>query len=187
MRLPFLKIVLSAIAALLLAGIVHLSSIVLLPSLAAGHGAARLASQMPFNQFVAAQAKGNRSSAVPFEDATAETRVCRYSLAEGPVRVDVPIGEGFLSLAVIQSDGRILSSMIDKVAQRRVISAVVGRPDQIAALEADDPDDDVPSDLRLASDTVEGVILVRAIVARASFASATRDLVAQARCGSMKP
>jgi uncharacterized membrane protein len=182
MRLPLLKIVLAGCAALILAGIVHLVSIVLMPSLATGHAAARLAAGLPFNRFLTTEAAGPRVTPIRFEDATTQSLICRFSLQQGPVRVDVPTGEGFMSIVVLQSDGRMLTSMTDKVAQRRLISAVIGHAEQIAALEADDADDDVPTELRLSSLSNEGVILVRAVVARATDAPAVRDLLSQARC-----
>jgi uncharacterized membrane protein len=185
MQLPFLRIGLAAAATLILAGIVHLVSVVLLPQLATGHAAARLARDLPFNTFLTPETTNNPSGSIPFEDQTTRRLICRYSLQNGPVRIDVPTGEGFMSIVILQSDGRILTSMTDRVAQRRLISAVVGRPDQIAALEADDPDDDVPSDLRLNSASDEGVILVRAVIARATDAPVVGELLSQARCAPL--
>lgn len=185
MRLPLLKIVLAASATLILAGIVHLVSIVLLPSLATGHAAARLAQGLPFNRFLTTEAAGPRVMPIRFEDATTQSLICRFSLQQGPVRIDVPTGEGVLSIAILQSDGRMLTSMTDRVAQRRLISAVIGRAEQIAALEADDADDDVPTELRLSSLSDEGVILVKAVVSRATDAPIVRDLLSQARCAAL--
>ena len=72
---------------LVLGGIVHLTTIMVLPRTATKDAYARLAPLAPLNGFAVLPAPTPQASSVPFMDPAFATAVCRYYLGKGPVKL----------------------------------------------------------------------------------------------------
>ena len=76
---------------LVLGGIVHLATIMVLPRTATQDAYARLAPLAPVNGFALLPAPTpDKLASVPFMDPAFATAVCRYDLAKGPIKLDGP-------------------------------------------------------------------------------------------------
>jgi len=151
-------------ATAIIAGIVHIVSILAMPRLAPNDAFARLASMAPPHTltFVADSQKGQ--SVLPFEDPATVIAVCRFDLAEGPMRMRGKVSGGAPVLLSFRNRlGTVFYSMNDRAATRGELDIVVATPQQLRQIEADDPEDDLPTELRLPSPTREGFVLLRAL------------------------
>ena len=89
----------------LLGGIVHLSTVLMLPTTATQDAYSRLTPLAPVNQVVLLPAHTPEGSVLPFMDPTFATAVCRYDLAGGPLKLTAR-----LSLAYTSMGSRIMPS-----------------------------------------------------------------------------
>ena len=153
--------------ALILAGIVHLASILLMPALASRDAFARLAALAPSNRLVLLPPPLPGREAIPLVDPQTATGVCRYDLREGPLRLQATVsGDSLLAISFHQRRGQVFYAVTDRAAVRGRIDAVLVTPAQLDALEAGDPGEEPAPDLRLVSSTPEGYIVVRALAER---------------------
>jgi uncharacterized membrane protein len=168
----------------LVAGIVHLAVILSMPQLATLHATARLASQAKSNTLDVLQPTepGQNILALPFADPSMVTAVCRYDLAAGPVRLRVPVGEGFLSVALLSPAGQVLVSLTDRAATRRVLDMLLVTPEQQRQLEAQDPEDEPIQEIRVRVAQTGGVVLIRGLAQRDAEKKAMVALLGRASC-----
>jgi uncharacterized membrane protein len=86
------------VGGLVMGGIVHLATIMVLPRTATRDAYARLAPLAPVNGFAVLPAPTPEASSVPFMDPAFATAVCRYDLANGPVKLAVPVSQAYTSV-----------------------------------------------------------------------------------------
>jgi uncharacterized membrane protein len=170
--------------ALLIAGIVHLAIVLLMPHLGSSHAGTRLVRQGQTNAMVVLQPvqTGTGVLPLPFADPAMITAICRFELADGPVRLRVPVGESFLSVTLLSPAGRVILSVTDKAATRRLLDILLVTPEQQRQLEAQDPDDEPVQEIRIRMAQPVGVVLVRGLASRQTDKEAMAALLARAIC-----
>lgn len=176
------------IATTLIAGIVHIVSILLMPVVAPRDALARL------NEYAAGTGTrpgvlllpsiASGSALLPWEDPAFENAVCLYDLGKGPLRVHADAdGEDFLGLSFHASAGRVFHSMTDRSAIKGGIDVVVGDAAQIEALRsADDAETPPPQEIRLTSPARRGFVLIRSFAKRQSDHARARERLRGVRC-----
>ncbi len=177
-----------AVAAALLAAIVHLVSVLLTPAVAPRNALARLvqaSASLPLTEkgvLLLPRAAPGRE-VLPFEDPAMAAGACVFDLAKGPLRIRAPVSaDQFLGLSLHQASGVTFQALNDRVAAKGVIEVVVGDQRQIDDIEAEDPEDAVVQEVRIVSPATRGFALIRALAKRPSDYEAARALVAGARC-----
>ena len=156
-----------AIGALLIAGIVHIVSILLMPNVAPRDAFARFSELVPQSRMSLLPTPKPGSEAIPYQDPALIQAACRYDLADSPLHIRANVsGDGLLSLAFHSRSGRIFYSMTDRAALRGKIDVILLTKSQLTALEALDTDDEPPQELRLVSPSREGFVIVRALAER---------------------
>jgi uncharacterized membrane protein len=173
-----------AIGALLVAGIVHLAIVLLMPQIASSHAGTRLAvqAQVKMMELLPPIRTGQETLPLPFADPALVTAICRFDLADGPVRLRVPVGEGFLSVTLLSSTGRVTLAVTDKAATRRILDILLVTAEQQRQLEAQDPDDEPVQEIRIRMVQLAGVALVRALATRQTDKDAMAAMLARAIC-----
>lgn len=176
------------LATLLVAGIVHIVSVLLMPTVAPRDALGRLAayvkSAAPAEGLVLLPQMGPGDETLPFEDPAFAEAVCVYDLGKGPLRVKTSVdGEDFLGLSFHANAGRIYHSMTDRSAIKGKIDIVVGDARQIDALtSADEGDAPPPSEVRLTAPTKRGFILIRSLAKRPSDQERARNRLSAISC-----
>ncbi|WP_244430782.1 DUF1254 domain-containing protein [Methylocystis sp. ATCC 49242] len=193
MNIPdrYLDLIPWAIATLLIAGIVHIVSVLLMPTVAPRDAFARLAEAANAgearNGLVLLPPMAPGSEVLPFEDPAFAEGVCVYDLAKGPIRVSAPAdGEDFLALSFHAGAGRIYHAITDRSAIKGKIDIVIGDARQIEALEANDDEDAPPQEVRLTAPTKRGFVLARSFAKRASDQERARNRLGSIRCESFE-
>ena len=150
-----------AVAAAILAAIVHLVVILVMPLVATRTAYARLAALGPVNATVALPAAAPRVRFPPYADPAVAAAFCRYDLSGGPVRIRAPIGRAFSSLSFHTRRGLAFYALTDKVAAHGTIEAVLATPGDLRALAARDDEESPSRDLRIAAPDREGYVVFR--------------------------
>lgn len=157
-------------ATLIIAGIVHLVSILSMPQLASEDAYARISRVAAPHQLTILAGKPAAMKMLPFEDPATAIAVCRFDLKNGPLRLRGKLaGDGLTLLSFRNRFGTAFYSMNDRGTSRGSLDVIVLTQAQLEALEANDPDDELPSELRLVSPTSEGLVLLRAFAPEKGF------------------
>jgi uncharacterized membrane protein len=168
---------------LLLGGIVHLSSILLLPRTATQDAYTRIAAAVPANRMVPLPAPTPDDAVLPFMDPAFASAVCRYDLAAGPLKLRVPVSQAYTSVSFYSRNGVAYYAINDRAAGRRIIELDL----MTARQRADLPDDEevtAADRLIVEAPTATGLILVRTFGPEPGLMPMARRALAAARCGA---
>ncbi len=169
-----------ALGALFLAGIVHISSIFLMPRFAENDAYVRLGGR---TQGVTPLADASIAQSLPFQDQRAEYSVCHYDLDAGPTRVRSNVtADALVAISFHDRTGRIFYSTTDRAALRGRIDVRLLTPRQLDGVEASDPEDQAPQELRLTPPTQTGFVLVRALIEQPGGRTAARQAANAVLC-----
>ena len=123
----------------LLGGIVHLGTVLLLPRTATQDAYARLAAVAPVNTSHGACRRRRPDDAVlPFMDPAFATAVCRYDLSSGPLKLRVPVSQAYTSVSFYTRYGIAYYAINDRAAGRRVIELDLMTAQQRAEMPEDE-------------------------------------------------
>lgn len=166
---------------LTVAGLVHLSTVLALPWLAARDGFVRLGALVRDNEMSLVTHADARAS-LPFSDPATAMAGCRYVLDKGPVRVRAAVGPSVLSVIFLRKGAGIFQSVSDRAATQNVLDIVIATPEQMQKIISLDSDDEPVQEIRLTSADEVGLVLVRAVVPTESERGQIEALVAAATC-----
>ncbi len=148
---------------LVVAGIVHLASIFIMPQLAPRDAFARMSAAAPLHRQTLLPAISPGAGG-PFDDPAFAQGLCRYDLSQGPVRMRATLPPDALMLISFHGrQGQIFYSMTDRSATRGKLDVLLVTRRQLDVVEANDPEDELPQDLRILTPTLEGFVLFRAL------------------------
>ena len=172
--LPFIA------GALVVAGLVHIATIFLLPRLAAKDAFARVSAVAPLHELILLPSGGEG----PFDDPALAQGLCRFDLAQGPLRLRANLAADHLMLFSFHArDGQFFYSMTDRSATRGKLDLLLVTRGQLDAVEANDPEDELPQDLRILAPTQEGFLLFRSLAAFPGEMAQARARIAALSCG----
>ena len=179
-----------AAATLLVAGIVHIVSVLLMPAVAPQDAYARARAAVanaPAFALVALPPMAPGAETLPFEDPAFAEGVCVYDLSKGMLRVTAPAdGEDYLALSFHANAGRIYHAITDRAAIKGKIDIVIGDERQMDALQS--ASDDAPQqEVRLTAPAKRGFVLVRSLAKRPSDMMRARERLASATCERVDP
>jgi uncharacterized membrane protein len=176
-----MRLLLWILGAVLLGGIVHLATVLLLPSLATQDAYARVAAIAPVNAVVPVPPPTPEKAVMPFMDPAFATSVCRYDLSRGPLKFSVPISQAYTSVSFYTRSDVAYYAINDRAAGRRVIELDLMTAAQRAELP-EDQDITRADRLIVLSPTPTGLILIRALVPESGWIPAAQSALAAAQC-----
>ena len=109
------------LAGLILGGVVHLASILLLPRTATRDAYARLTPLTRVNAFTLLPAPQPDQAPIPFMDPAFATAVCRYDLTRGSIKLTAPVSQAYTSVTFYTRSGVAYYAINDRAAGRRVV------------------------------------------------------------------
>ncbi len=156
-----------ATGALLVAGIVHLSAVLLAPRMATASVAARFSAGEANTLRVLPPVLGPADTLpTRFADPALLTAICPFDLTEGPVRLRLQTGDQFLSIVVLSPTGRVLLALTDRAATRRTLNILLATATQLRQLDSQEGTDEDSQELRARIEEFRGVALVRVLALR---------------------
>jgi uncharacterized membrane protein len=176
-----MRFLLWLLGGVLLGGIVHLATVLMLPSIATQDAYARLATLAPVNKVAPLPAPSPESAPMPFMDPAFAVAVCRYDLIDGPLKFSVPVSAAYTAVSFYTRNNVPYYAINDRSAGRRVIELVLMTTQQRNDLP-DDEEITAADRLIVESPTTTGLILIKALAVEAGMLPAARAKLAGARC-----
>jgi len=176
-----------ALATLLVAGVTHIASVLILPAVAPRDAAARLAEAVRAGDLAPGGLTllAPDAAALPYEDPALALGACLFDLRKGALRVTADVdGEDWLGVS-FHAGGRVFHALSDRAALKGKIDVVIGDAAQIAALE--DEDDDAPptQQARIVAPEARGFVLVRSLARRSSDMALARARLQRVGCAQI--
>jgi uncharacterized membrane protein len=169
-----------------LGAIVHLATIMLLPRTATQDAYARLLPVTPVNNVVPLPPPTPDGALMPFMDPAFAGAVCRYDLAQGPLKFIVPVSPAYTSVSFYTRNDIAYYAINDRAAGRRTIELELMTSAQRAELP-DDEEVTAADRLIVESPTPTGLIAIRALAAEPGLMPAARGALGAARCAPQTP
>ena len=178
------------LAGLVLAGIVHIVVVLMIPLLSESDATSAYPSLGTNGQAELISAgqvwagHANRPQAVLQEaDPAAVTAVCSYDLSAGPMRIVARTGTLPLGLTVHRRGGGVLYAITDRAAIRGVVEFLVMTEEQRDERLAREDDGETTRELRVVSDTLQGLVVARVLAKLPSDREDAEALATGVACG----
>lgn len=168
---------------LLLGGIVHLATILLLPRSATQDAYSRLAPTSPANAIVLLAPPSPDNAPVPYMDPAFAVAICRYDLNAGPLKLTTPVGQAYTSVSFYTRRGVVYYAINDRAAGRRVIELDLMTPEQRGQIPEDE-EITAADRLIVEAPTPTGLIVLKVLAPEPGAMPAARGILAAARCSS---
>jgi len=176
-----IRLLLWVLGGTLLGGIVHLATVLILPSLATQDAYSRLAPIAPVNKVTPLPPPTAETATIPFLDPAFAISICRYDLTDGPIKLSVPVSPAYTSVSFYTRSEVAYYAINDRAAGRRVIELDLMTNEQRGDLPGDE-EVTAADRLIVESPTLTGLILIKALAPEAGMLPAARAVLAAARC-----
>jgi uncharacterized membrane protein len=169
------------LGALLLGGIVHLSTVLAMPTAATRDAYSRLERITPVNAPVPLAAPSAQDATMPFMDPAFAVAVCRYDLATGALKLNAPLSQAYTSVTFYTRNSVAYYAINDRAAGRRAIELYLMTAEQHAQVPEEE---DVTAADRLIIDspTARGLIVLRALAPEPGLMAMARRALTGAQC-----
>ncbi|MDO8875141.1 MAG: DUF1254 domain-containing protein [Pseudolabrys sp.] len=165
----------------LLGGVVHLGTIIMLPRTATQDAYARLAPIAPVNTVTALPVPKPDNATMPFMDPAFASAVCRYDLAQGPLKLTVPVSLAYTSISFYTRYDVAYYAINDRAAGRRVVELDLMTAEQRGQMPEDE-EITAADRLIVESPTTTGIIAIRALAPEPGLMPMAQGAIANARC-----
>ena len=169
------------LAGLILGGVVHFATILLLPRTATRDAYARLEPITRVNAFTLLPAPRPEQAVIPFMDPAFATAVCRYDLSLGSLKLTAPVSQAYTSVTFYTRSGIAFYAINDRAAGRRMVELDLMTPAQHEALPTEE-DVTAADRLIVESPTPAGLIVVRALIPEPALQPMANAAVSAAQC-----
>jgi uncharacterized membrane protein len=176
-----IRFLLWLLGGVLLGGVVHLATVLLLPNMATQDAYSRLTPLTPVNKVVPVPAPSPDKATMPFMDPAFAMAVCRYDLTDAPLKFSVPISQAYTSVSFYTRSDIAYYAINDRAAGRRVIELDLMTPDQRNDLP-DNEEITAADRLIVESPTNTGLIVIKALAAEPGLLASAQNLLASAKC-----
>jgi uncharacterized membrane protein len=177
-----IRAVLWILGAMLLGGIVHLSTVLALPQAATQDAYARLVPLTPVNAMVPLAAPTPDTTTMPFMDPAFAAAVCRYDLANGMLKLVAPVSQAYTSVTFYTRKSIAYYAINDRAAGRRMIELDLMTAEQHAQVPEEE-DVTAADRLIIESPSAMGLIVLRALAPEPGLMPMARGALAAAKCG----
>jgi uncharacterized membrane protein len=175
------RLLLCLLGGALLGGIVHLGSILILPSLASQDAYTRLSPLAPVNSVVPLPQPAPGAPLMPFMDPAFLMAVCRYDLSGGPLKFSMPTGPAYTAVSFYTRTNVAFYAINDRAAGGRAIELDLMTTEQRNDLPGDE-EITAADRLIVEAPSTTGLIMIKSLVAEAGMLPVARGTLAAARC-----
>jgi uncharacterized membrane protein len=165
----------------LMGGIVHLGTVLYLPTTATQDAYARISAVSPVNAVVALPAPSSENTIVPFMDPAFAASVCRYNLDSGPITLRAPVSPAYTSVSFYTNKGVAYYAINDRAAGRRVIELELMTKAQREELPEDE-ETAAADKLIVESPSETGLIVLRALAPEPGMMATAKAALSAAKC-----
>jgi uncharacterized membrane protein len=173
-------------AGALLGGIVHLATILVLPSTATRDAYARLLPLTKTNTVTLLPQPAPDETLLPFMDPSFATAVCRYDLTAAPMKVQLPVSQAYTSISFYTRRGYAFYAINDRAAGGRSIELDLMTSEQHSQMQTDE-EVTAADRLIVESPTLTGLILMRGLATEPGAMPLVRGVLAGGQCRPQPP
>lgn len=171
------------LAGVILGGIVHLATILVLPRTASQDAYARLSPITPVNAMTPIPRPTAAKALLPYMDPAFAVAVCRYDLSSGPMKLTAPVSQAYTSVTFYTRLGVAYYGINDRAAGRRTIELYLMTTPQHDSMP-EDTEVTAADRLIIESPTTTGLIVLRALSPEPGLMPMAQASVAAARCAT---
>lgn len=168
---------------LVIGGIVHLVSVLIMPNFAERDAYSRLSVIASPNAVSQIDDPTPFGAVLPATDPAFVTAVCLYDLTAGPLKLRVPTTGDYSSVSFYTRRGLAFYAINDRAAGRRVIELDLMSAKQKAAIP-DDEEVTAADRLIVVAPENEGIVLMRALVRERGAREEVKRRMEAATCGT---
>lgn len=190
---PRFRIILATLCGLVLAGLVHIGTVLSIPHFAKGdamtlaRGSESLDHPLLIHTLATAENPNpTEASWLPVPDPSVAVGVCAYDLDEGPTRVSAKTGALTLSLAVHGRRGAFYA-VTDQAALRGSLELVIMTRAQYDEALANEDENEPSRDVRIIANEREGYAVLRVIAGLPSQNAMANAAIEGASCSIDSP
>jgi uncharacterized membrane protein len=176
------RILFFVLAGVLLGAIIHIAIVFMVPYQASQDAWAQMQRFGPDGQFHVLPRPEPGAEPLASLDPHMIQAVCRFSLADGPVRVRAALPDEFWSIAIFDRRGRNVYSLNDRSAERSQLDLAIIAPVQMAQLRQEPPPS-LDTAIVLETPIDVGFALLRAFVPDGSWLDRATLSLNEADCG----
>lgn len=165
----------------LMGGIVHLATVLYLPTTATQDAYARISAVSPVNAMVPLPAPTSDKAVVPYMDPAFAAAVCRYDLGAGAITLRAPVSQAYTSVSFYTNRGIAYYAINDRAAGRRLIELELMTKAQRDALPEDE-EAAAADRLIVESPSETGLIVLRALASEPGVMDAAKTALSAAKC-----
>ncbi len=171
------------LGAVLLAGIVHLSTVLALPLAATRDAYSRLTPLAPVNTMVPLAVPTPQAAVMPFLDPAFAVAVCRYDITGAPLKLKAPVSQAYTSVTFYTRHSVAYYAINHRAAGRRAIELDLMTAKQHAQMP-EEADVTAADRLIVESPTTTGLIVVRALAPEPGLMPMVQRVLSRAQCRS---
>lgn len=165
----------------LLGGIVHLATIIILPRTATQDAYSRLTPIVPVNSVASLPEPTPEKAVMPLMDPAFAMSICRYDLSQGPMKLSVPVSPAYTSVSFYNDHDIAYYAINDRSAGRHAIELDLMTPEQHSEMPEDE--NITAADLLIVeSPTLTGLIAIRALAPEPGLMPMAQRAVDAAQC-----
>jgi uncharacterized membrane protein len=165
----------------LLGGIVHLATIIILPHTATRDAYSRLTPLAPVNKVVPLPAPTPDKAVMPFMDPAFANAICRYDLTSGPLKLSVPVSIAYTSVSFFTDRDIAYYAINDRSAGGHGIELDLMTEAQHNAMPENE--NVTAADLLIVeSPTTTGLIAIRALAPEPGLMAKAQNAIDGATC-----
>ena len=165
------------LAVLFVAAVVHIGSVLILPTVGPRDAFTSIAAGRPLGVPQTLRHVQPGQDGPPFRDPAAATAICRYDLSAGPMRVSAQIDVAdFLAISFHSRFGVAFYALTDRSSNDRRLDILLLSPAQLESAEAADPDNEPVRDVRVTSPTDDGFVEFDVLPGIGGYPAAERAL-----------
>lgn len=176
-----IRVALWLLGGVMLGGIVHLVTVLLLPGMATQDAYSRLVPMTPVNSVTAIAPPSPEKAVMPFMDPAFAWSVCRYDISEGPLKFSVPVSQAYTSVSFYTRTDVAYYAINDRAAGRRSIELDLMTTDQRNELPENE-EITAADRLIVESPTTTGLIVIKSLAPEPGLLQAARSALAGAQC-----
>jgi uncharacterized membrane protein len=176
-----IRLALWLLGGVLLGGIVHLATVLLLPSMATQDAYSRLSPMTPVNVVTAIPPPSPEKAVMPFMDPAFAVSVCRYDISDGPLKFSVPVSQAYTSVSFYTRTDVAYYAINDRAAGRRMIELDLMTTEQRNDLPENE-EITAADRLIVESPTTTGLIVIKSLAPEPGLLQAARSALAAAQC-----
>jgi uncharacterized membrane protein len=176
-----IRLMLWLLGGILLGGIVHLVTVLMLPNLATQDAYSRLLPMTAVNAVTAVAPPSPESAVMPYMDPAFAVSVCRYDISDGPLKFSVPVSQAYTSVSFYTRTDVPYYAINDRAAGRRMIELDLMTTEQRSELPENE-EITAADRLIVESPTTTGLIVIKSLAPEPGLLQAARRALAAAQC-----